>query len=133
MDETIIKRLGLLLLKLECIYNVSNTCISELVEELHFLTSSASGPVFKDIIQSTFTKHDCTIEDAVVLEIVKDLCQLNPFCTALAVGGPLSTPYKIDHFIKGCLTFTELVEYILDSRKKKHSSMYQFSHYCLSF
>lgn len=47
LNKTIIKRLGLLLLKLECIFNVSNTCIDELVEELNFLTSSASGPVIK--------------------------------------------------------------------------------------
>lgn len=57
LSETIVKRLGLLLLKLECIYNVSNTCIDEVVEELNFLTSSASGPVIKNIILSTLKKH----------------------------------------------------------------------------
>lgn len=38
LNKTIIKRLGLLLLKLECILKVSNTCTDELVEELKFLT-----------------------------------------------------------------------------------------------
>ena len=78
-----IKRLGLLLLKLEGIFNVSNTCIDELLAELHFLTASASGPVIKEIVLSTLRKHSCTFEDSVISELVKDLTQLNPFCAAI--------------------------------------------------
>lgn len=47
LHNIIIKRLGLLLLKMEYIFNVSKTCIDELVEELGFLTASASGPLIK--------------------------------------------------------------------------------------
>lgn len=53
LKKVITKRVGLLLLKMESIFSVSNTCIDELVEELHFLTASASGPVIKEIILNT--------------------------------------------------------------------------------
>ncbi|MEQ2250329.1 hypothetical protein ILYODFUR_038873, partial [Ilyodon furcidens] len=116
LNKTIIKKLGLLLLKLEYIFNVSNTCIDELVEELHFHTASASGPGIKEIVLNTLKEHSCSFDDFVISELVKDLCQLNPFCTALGVDGPLSTQYRREQFIKEHLSLTEPVEYILDSR-----------------
>lgn len=115
----IIKRLGLVLLKMECIFNVSKTCIDELVEELHFLTASASGPVIKEIVLSTLRKHSCAFEDSVVSELVKDLCQLNPFCVAFGVDGPLSSQYRREQFIKEHLSPIEPIEYILHSSDKK--------------
>lgn len=72
LNKTLIKRLGLLLLKLQCIFNVSNACIDELVEELNFL-SSASGPVIKELILNTLRKHSCTFEDSLISELVQDL------------------------------------------------------------
>lgn len=118
LNKTIIKRLGLLLLKLECIVNTSHTCINELADELHFLTGSVSSLVIKEIIVTTLRKHDCSIEDAVISDLVKDLCQLNPFCAALRVDGPLSTQYRREQFFKEYLSLTEPVEYILESGKK---------------
>lgn len=118
LNKTLIKRLGLLLLKLQCIFNVSNTCIDYLVEELNFL-SSASGPVFKEIILNTLRKHSCAFEDSLISELVQDLCQLNPFCAALGEQGPLSTKYRRQQFMKENLSLTEPVEYILGSDKEK--------------
>lgn len=119
LSKILIKRLGLLFLKFECIFNVSKTCIDELVDELHFLTASASGPIIKEIVLSTLRKHGCTFEDSVISELVKDLCQLNPFSTALGVDGPLSSQYRREQFIKEHLSPTEPVEYILHSGEKK--------------
>lgn len=119
LKKVITKRVGLLLLKMESIFNVSNTCINELVEELHFLTASASGPVIKEIILSTLRKHGCTFEDSVISELVKDLCQLSPVCAALRVDGPLSSQFRREQFRKEHLSPTEPVEYILDSTEKK--------------
>ena len=39
------KRLALLFLKLESIFHVPNRCIDEVIEELHFISHSASGPI----------------------------------------------------------------------------------------
>lgn len=47
-----------LMLKLESIFNIPGRCIDELVEELHFVSYSASGPILKEILQSCLKKHD---------------------------------------------------------------------------
>lgn len=57
LHNIIMKRLGLLLLKMECIFNVSKTCIDDLVEDLSFLTASASGPLIKKIVLRTLRKQ----------------------------------------------------------------------------
>lgn len=44
LPNLIEQNLAHLLLKLESIYNVPHRCIDELVEELQFISSSASGP-----------------------------------------------------------------------------------------
>ncbi len=119
LNKIITKRVGLLLLKMENIFNVSNSCINELVEEFHFLTASASDPVIKEIILSTLRKHGCTFEDSVISELVKDLCQLSPVCAALRVDGPFSSKFRREQFSKEHLSSIEPVEYILDSTEKK--------------
>lgn len=40
--------LALLLLNLESIFKISNMCIDDLVEELYFISCSASGPILRD-------------------------------------------------------------------------------------
>jgi len=118
-NKIITNRVGLLLLKMENIFNVSNSCINELVEEFNFLTASASGPVIKEIILSTLRKHRCTFEDSVISELVKDLCQLSPVCAALRVDGPFSSKFRREQFSKEHLSLIEPVEYILDRTEKK--------------
>ena len=54
--QVIVDELGSLLLKLDCIFNVPRRCIDEIVEELQFITCSASAPVIKNIVHSTYTK-----------------------------------------------------------------------------
>lgn len=48
LPNLIEKHVAHVLLKLESIFNVPQRCIDELVEELHFISSSASGPILKD-------------------------------------------------------------------------------------
>lgn len=119
LDQIIIKRLTLLFLKLECIFNLSHTCIDELADELNFITSSASGPVLKKNILDTLRKHGSALEDSVISDLVRDLCQLNPLTTAFREDGHLSTRYRRDQFMKENLSLTEPVEYILDGSKGK--------------
>ena len=69
MNKTIIKRMGLPLLKLECIFNVSNTCKDELVKELHFLTPSASGLVIKKKVLH-FDEAWLYFEGSVISELI---------------------------------------------------------------
>jgi len=48
--------LGSLLLKIDCIFNVPRRCIDEIVEELQFITCSASAPVIKKYCPQHITK-----------------------------------------------------------------------------
>lgn len=94
LPNIIENKLSQLLLKLESIYMVPQRCINELVEELHFISSSASGPVLKDILESCLKKHNCEVNDVIISEIVAGLCECNPVTLATRSGGPLSSSYK---------------------------------------
>lgn len=88
------KKITLLFLKLESIFNVSNRYIDEVIEELYFISHSASGPIIKNIIQSCLAKHNCEIDEAVVSDMVTEFCNANPLTFTLSRSGPLSTAYK---------------------------------------
>lgn len=119
LAKLIVDNLGSLFLKLESIYNVSKKCIDEIVEELQFITCPASGPVFKEIVQTTLGRHDCNVDNSVISDLVKNLCQLNPVSVALGVDGPFSTSHKRSSFFKEHFFIVEPVEYILDEKERK--------------
>lgn len=111
------KSLAHLLLKLESIFNVPNRCIDEVVEELHFISHSASAPIMKDILQSCLRRHNCEIEEAVVSEMVKELCGANPISSALGSGGRLCSAYKRREYFKEHFSVVEPIEYVLSREK----------------
>ena len=117
--QVIVDELGSLLLKLDCIFNVPRRCIDEIVEELQFITCSASAPVIKNIVHSTLQNHNCTVEEVVITDLVKSLCQLNPLSVAFSKEGPLGTAYKRNSYLKEHFSIVEPVEYILDVKEGK--------------
>jgi len=119
LGDAIQLKLGQLLLKLESIYNVSNKCISEVVEELHFISSSVSGPAIRDIIKSCLRKHNCVTDDLVISDLVREVCESNPTSAALRADGPLATRYKREEFFKKNFPLAEPVEYILDKKERR--------------
>lgn len=92
-------KLGCLFLKLESVLNVSNRCIDEIVDELQFISSTASRPVIKQIS-----------------DFVENLTSLNPLNAALGVDRPFNTSYKRGRFLKEQFHIVEPVEYILDEQ-----------------
>ena len=66
LPKLIERSLAHLMLKLESSFHVPNQCIDELVEELHFISHSASAPIMKDILQSCLKRHNCEIDEAIV-------------------------------------------------------------------
>ncbi len=68
--EVIVDQLASLLIKLGCIFNVPSKCIDEIVDELQFITCTASEPVIKDIVHNTLKKHNCNLEELVITELV---------------------------------------------------------------
>lgn len=71
--EAIIDHLSAFLLNLDCIHNIPSRCIDDIVEELQFISSSASLPVIKNIILDTFKVYYISVA----------------FCN----GGPLASAY----------------------------------------
>lgn len=119
LPNLIEKKLSHLLLKLESKFNVPQNCINELVEELHFISSSASGPILKEVLQSSFKKHNCQVDDFLISELVTNLCESNPISFALRSNGPLSTSYKRRKYFKEHFSMVEPIEYLLDAREQK--------------
>jgi hypothetical protein len=116
LPNLIEKYLSELLLKLESIYMVPQRCIDELVEEMHFISSSAAGPVLKYILKSCLEKHNCELSDVFISEIVAGLCERNSVSVATRSGGPLSTTYKRHKNFKRHFSMVEPVEYYHNAR-----------------
>lgn len=117
--KVIVDELASLLLKLDCIFNVPSRCIDEIIGELQFISSSASAPVLKNIIQKTLEGHNCTVGELVITDLVTNICQLNPLSAAFSEGGPLGTAYQRDKYLKEHFSIVEPVEYILDKKEGK--------------
>ena len=113
------KRLALLFLKLESIFHVQNRCIDEVIEELHFISHSASGPITKDPLQSCLGKHNCDIDEAVVSDMVTELCEANPLNSTLSRSGPLSSAYKRRAFFEEQFDLVKPVEYVLSKEENR--------------
>ncbi|KAK6479283.1 hypothetical protein HHUSO_G19991 [Huso huso] len=116
LENVMVQKIGHHLLKLESIFNVSNKCINEVVEELQFISCSVSSPVIRDIVNSCLKKHDCVVDDSVISDLVKEVCESNPISSALKADGHLATPYKRREFFKKTFSLIEPVEYILDAK-----------------
>lgn len=93
-SNVVVEYIASLLLKLESVHNVSIRCIDELVDDLHFIVSSASITAIRDIVVSHLKKNNCTIADTFVTSLVEELCKSNPLSTALNAGGPLSSSFR---------------------------------------
>ncbi|XP_030248211.1 uncharacterized protein LOC115566456 isoform X2 [Sparus aurata] len=115
----VLKRIGLLLLKLESTCNASVRCIDTLVEDLHFISSSASVAVVRNTLDSTFRLNNCTVDQAIITDLAEQLCNFHPISTALGAGGPLSSAFKRRRYFKEHFLCVDPVEYILDFQKNK--------------
>lgn len=92
--ELIERRIVVILLKLEHIFHIPAKGVDELLEELHFLLSSASLPLTKRTITDIFKSHNLHIGQAVIEELANSVCISNPVAKFLGKCGPLATSYK---------------------------------------
>ena len=119
LSRIIKEKFGSLFLKLESTFNVSNKCIDEIVNELQFISCTASVPVIRELIESTLRTHSYELDTAVISDLVKILSEAHPISSALASDGPFSTSYKRRQFIKEQFSVVEPKEYILDEKEGK--------------
>lgn len=94
VPSVVLKRIALLLLKLESIYNASVRCIDSLVEDLHFISSSASVDVVRNTLDSTLRLNQCNVDHAIMTDLREQLCNSHPISRVLGGGGPLSSAFK---------------------------------------
>jgi len=115
--QVIVDHLCSLLLKLDCIFNVPSRCIDDIVEELQFITCTASAPVIRNIVQNTLKTHNCSVEELVITDLVNSICKLNPLSAALSEEGLLGTAHKRNKYTKEHFSVVEPLEYILCAKE----------------
>ncbi len=93
VSNEIHQRIGLLLLKLESVHNVSGKCTDDLVEELHFVYI-ASAPVIYQLVETSLKKNNCAVEEDIVTELAEELCKSHPTSKALGVDRPFGSVYR---------------------------------------
>lgn len=79
LSQDIKEKFGHLFLKLESMFNVPNKCIDEIVDELQFISTSASGPLLRDVVVSTLKSHNCDLDPAIISDLVKNICETTPY------------------------------------------------------
>ncbi|XP_049330682.1 uncharacterized protein LOC111195788 isoform X1 [Astyanax mexicanus] len=119
VGKVIVDQLCSLFLKLDCIFNVPSRCIDEIVDELRFITCTASAPVVSNVVRDTLEKYNCTVEELAVTDLVNGICELNPVSAALGEEGPLGTAYQRNKYVKELFSIVEPLEYILDAKEGK--------------
>lgn len=70
LSQDIKQRFGHLFLKLESTFNVPNKCIDEIVDELRFISTCASGPLLKDVVVSTLKNNNCDLDPSIHLCLI---------------------------------------------------------------
>lgn len=100
LPELIEGNIAVIFLKLEHIFHIPAKGVDELLEELHFLLSSACAPVTKYTVTEMFKSHNLHIGQAVIEELANSVCVSNPVAKMLGKCGPLATFYKRKQYYK---------------------------------
>lgn len=119
LPELIERKIAVIFLKLEHIFHIPAKAVDELLEELHFLLSSASAPFTKRTITEIFKSHNLHIGQAVIEELANSVCVSNPVAKSLGKCGPLATSYKRKLYYKLNFRVVEPIEYFLSIDQRK--------------
>ncbi len=93
-EKTIEEKLAAVLLKLENVLYVPSSAVDELLQDLHFLMSSASLPALHAIVSDFCTKHNLGLNEAEIAELASAACVSNPLTKSIGDQGPLSSAFK---------------------------------------
>lgn len=106
-------------MKLEIILHVPSSAVDELVEALHFLLTFATAPLAQSTISDVFKKHIQSVNDPLIKQLARAVCESNPVGECFGKDGLLATAFKRRKFYKEHFCVVEPVEYILDSGGKR--------------
>lgn len=87
---------------------------------------SASSTVITNILQSCLRKHSCEVEGSVVSDMVKELCEANPFTSALSSGHPLFMPLSEGLILRSSFLWCNLWSIYSAGKKTEASSTSRF-------
>lgn len=122
-EKAVEERLAAVLLKLENVLHVPSSVVDELLQDLHFLMSSASLPALHAIVSDFCTKHNLGLNETEIVELASAACVSNPLTKSIGDQGPLSTAFKRKKYFKDKFQVVEPVEYVLN-KDSKHTYQY---------
>ena len=125
LQDTIIKKFASVLRKLETLSHVTRSAIDELLEELHFIFTSAAVPVSHSTAFDIFNKHNLQVNLLIINELILAISINNPLVIAIAKGGPLASAFKCKQYYKENFKVVEPVEYV----RKPRTAMDFFFYY----
>lgn len=94
------EKLAAVLLKLENILHVPSNAVDELLQDLHFLMSSASQTTLNAVVSDFCTKHNLALDTTEIEELASAFCLANPLIKAIGDQGPLGTAFKRKRYFK---------------------------------
>ena len=122
-DKMIEEKFAAVLLKLENMLHVPSSAVDELLQDLHFLMSSASLTTLNTIVSDFCTKHHLGLNASEMEELTSAVCLSNPLTKTIGDQGPLGTAFKRKQYFKDKFQVIEPVEYVLD-KERNHTYQY---------
>ena len=107
LQETIIQKLATVLLKLAVFSHLPCSVINGLLEELHFILSSAALSISHSVALDISNKHNLQVDQFIINEL-SAISANNPLVKAIANGGPLSSAFKREQYYKEIFNVVEL-------------------------
>lgn len=124
----IIHKFASVLLKLNINSHIPSSAVDVLLEDLHFVFTSAVVPITNGVAVDVVKTHDLSVDQLVIDELSIVFSNHNPLVKAIAEDGPLATAFKRKQYYKQHFKVVEPVEYVLDARAKKtYKYMFPYS------
>lgn len=119
VPKVIEQKLAFVLLKLENCLHVPASAVDELLNELHYLVSSALVPVANNILSDFFTNNNLQVDQILLNELKCTLSSSNPLAKALGREGPLATAFKRKQYYRINFNIVDPIEFIRDAKTKR--------------
>lgn len=105
------------LLSMQTVLHVSRSAVQKIVEETNYILT-ASKSLFFQSVSEVLQKHNISVENSLVQEIVESVLLSNPLLVTTSAKGCLSTDYRRNLYFKQNFPFIEPVEYLYQQNCK---------------
>lgn len=119
LEEQLQYNLAAFFLKMQTLLHVSQRATQEIIEHIDQLFTLAQ-PVVRESVIKILKKHDCTITDKLVSDIVQAVSESNVLHKAVTSEGPLSTAKRRKTYYEEKFPFARPVQYIIESSQRTY-------------